>query len=156
MAGMIFSANSFCFTCKSPVIIPDSKFLSWSDFLDEQPAFLSVEPGKEAEEGQRWKAGRGGDGGLGEAGDPLDGRSSPRKLKARSRIGSQCVPTPNGKWTQVRLSEEAIKQLIQVIPNLPGDAIAQLPGEAAGSPTINSGRGPEQGRRGLDQHSGKA
>jgi hypothetical protein len=37
----------------------------------------------------------------------------------------QCVPTPNGKWTEVRLSDEAVKQLIQVIPNLPGpDAVA--------------------------------
>jgi len=49
---MLFSANSFCFNLQKSVIIPDSKFLTWSDFLDEQPAFISLEPGKEAQEAQ--------------------------------------------------------------------------------------------------------
>ena len=37
------------------------------------------------------------------------------------------MPTPNGKWTQVLLSDEAVKQLIQVIPNLPGGDAPNYP-----------------------------
>jgi len=45
----LFSANSFCFDLKKSVIIPDSKFLGWPDFMDEEPSSLSIEPGEEAE-----------------------------------------------------------------------------------------------------------
>ena len=63
----LFSANSFCFDLKKPVVIPDSKFLEWPDLLDEEPASLSVEPGEEAEPAKNGKpakeatAGVGGD-----------------------------------------------------------------------------------------------
>ena len=115
----LFSANSFCFTLEKSIIIPDSKFLDWSDFLDEQPACLSVEPGQEAQEakdGQPAKEGAPGHVKL----------ESPRWSFVTKEIDGtfpnwrQCVPTTNSKWTQVVLSEEAVKQLIQVIPNLPG------------------------------------
>jgi len=123
---MIFSANSFCFTLQKSVIIPDSKFLSWSDFLEEQPAFLSFEPGKEAEKAKDGKP----------AVEATAGRvklESPRwSLVTREIEGTfpnwhQCVPIPNGKWTQVLLSDEAVKQLIQVIPNLPGGDAPNYP-----------------------------
>ena len=42
---MLFSANSFSFDLKKSVVIPDSPFLEWMGFLDEEPASLSVEPG---------------------------------------------------------------------------------------------------------------
>ncbi len=115
----LFSANSFCFNLQKSVIIPDSKFLDWSDFLDEQPAFLSVEPGKErvpAKKGQP-------------AQEALAGwvkLESPRwTFVAREIDGEypnwrECVPTPNSTWTKVMLSEEAIAQLLLVIPKLPG------------------------------------
>src|SRR5258706_5508701 len=54
----LFSANSFCFDLKEPVIIPNSKFLNWTDLMDEEPCTLSVEPGKEeqkAKNGQPFK-----------------------------------------------------------------------------------------------------
>ena len=116
---MIFSANSFCFNLKKSVIIPDSKFLAWSDFLDEQPAFLSVEPGLEAQKAKDGKPAV-------EATAGWVKLESPRWSFVTKEIEGafpnwhQCVPTPNSKWTVVRLSEEAVKQLIQVIPNLPG------------------------------------
>lgn len=115
----LFSANSFCFTLEKSVIIPDSKFLDWSDFLDEQPASLSVEPGEEAQEAK--------DGQPAKEGTPGHVKlESPRWTFVTKEIDGkfpnwrQCVPTTNSKWTQVILSEEAVKQLIQVIPNLPG------------------------------------
>lgn len=115
----LFSANSFCFTLEKSVIIPDSKFLDWSDFLDEQPASLSVEPGQEAQEAK--------DGQPAKEGTPGHVKlESPRWTFVTKEIDGkfpnwrQCVPTTNSKWTQVVLSDEAVKQLIQVIPNLPG------------------------------------
>jgi hypothetical protein len=47
----LFSANSFCFDLKKSVVIPDSKFLEWPDFMDEERSSLSMEPGEEAEQG---------------------------------------------------------------------------------------------------------
>jgi DNA polymerase III sliding clamp (beta) subunit (PCNA family) len=115
----LFSANSFCFTLEKSVIIPDSKFLDWSDFLDEQPTHLSVQPGEEAQEAK--------DGQPAKEGKPAYVKlESPRWSFVTKEIDGtfpnwrQCVPTTNSKWTQVVLSEEAVKQLIQVIPNLPG------------------------------------
>jgi hypothetical protein len=78
-----------------------------------------VEPGEEAHEakdGQPAKEGRPGYVKL----------ESPRwsflikEVHGKFPNWRQCVPSPTTKWTQAILSEEAIKQLIQVIPNLPG------------------------------------
>lgn len=115
----LFSANSFCFNLEKSIIIPESKFLTWSDFLDEQPAYLSVEPGEEAQEAKDGQPAK-------EATPGYVKLESPRwSFVAKAIDGTfpnwrQCVPAPTSKWTQVVLSEEAIKQLIQVIPNLPG------------------------------------
>ena len=46
----LYSANSFCFDLKKSVIIPDSKFIEWGDFIDDDLVLLSVEPGEEAQE----------------------------------------------------------------------------------------------------------
>jgi len=115
----LFSANSFCFDLPKSVIIPDSKFLTWSDFLDDQPAYLSVEPGQEAHQAKDGKPAV-------EATPGWVKLESPRWTFITKEIDGQfpnwrqCVPSPTSKWTQVQLSEEALKQLIQVIPNLPG------------------------------------
>ena len=37
-------SNSFSFALQQSVVIPNSRFLSWSDFMDDEPCFLSVEP----------------------------------------------------------------------------------------------------------------
>jgi len=43
-----------------------------------------------------------------------------REIEGQFPNWKQVIPATNGDWTQVLLSEEAVKQLIQVIPNLPG------------------------------------
>src|SRR5271166_1626319 len=42
----LYSANSFTFPMKEAVIVPDSKFINGSGLLDNEPCFLSVQPGK--------------------------------------------------------------------------------------------------------------
>jgi DNA polymerase III sliding clamp (beta) subunit (PCNA family) len=116
---MLFSANSFCFALQKSVIIPDSKFLTWSDFLDEQPAFLSVEPGKEAQEAKDGKPAQEAEAGWVKLESPR-WTFVTREIEGPYPNWKQCVPTPSGKWTQVMLSEEAIAQMLLVIPNLPG------------------------------------
>jgi DNA polymerase III sliding clamp (beta) subunit (PCNA family) len=116
---MLFSANSFCFDLKKSVVIPDSPFLEWTGFLDEEPGLLSVEPGQEAEPAKE--------------GQPAqEARPSYVKLEAgpwtfiteeisgKFPDWKQAVPRPNGNWTRVDLSVQAMKQLVLVIPNLPG------------------------------------
>jgi DNA polymerase III sliding clamp (beta) subunit (PCNA family) len=116
---MVFSANSFCFNLQKSVIIPDSKFLAWSDSLDEQPALLSVEAGLEAQKAKDGKPAV-------EAMAAWVKLESPRWSFVTKEIEGafpnwhQCVPVTSSKWTVAPLSEEAVKQLIQVIPNLPG------------------------------------
>lgn len=116
---MLFSANSFCFNLTKSVIIPDSKFLTWSDFLDDQPAFISVEPGKEAEKAKDGKPAIEAEAGWIKLESPRWSFVT-REIDGKFPDWKNCVPQADGKWTQVLLSEEAVKQLIQVIPNLPG------------------------------------
>lgn len=115
----LFSANSFCFALEKSVVIPDSKFLTWSDFLDEDPCFLSVEPGQEAKPAKDNQP----------AQEPVPGwvrlESSrwsflTREIDGKFPNWKQCVPHMQGKQTEVTLSEDAIKQVLQVLPNLPG------------------------------------
>jgi DNA polymerase III sliding clamp (beta) subunit (PCNA family) len=116
---MLFSANSFCFNLEKSVIIPDSKFLNWSDFLNDQPAFISVEPGKEAEKAKDGKPAVEAEAGWIKLESPR-WTFVTREIEGQFPNWKQCVPESNSKWTQVVLSEDAAKQLIQVIPNLPG------------------------------------
>jgi len=116
---MLFSANSFCFNLTKSVIIPDSKFLTWSDFLDDQPAFISVEPGKEAVEAKNGQPAKEGEPGWIKLESPRWILVT-REIQGQFPNWKQCVPQSDGKWTQVVLSDDAVKQLIQVIPNLPG------------------------------------
>jgi hypothetical protein len=116
---MLFSANSFCFSLLKSVTIPDSKFLSWSDFLDEQPAFLSVEPGREAKPAKGNQPAQEAEAGWVKLESPRWSFIT-REVEGQYPNWKQCVPTPTSKWTQVILSEEAVAQMLLVIPNLPG------------------------------------
>ena len=116
----LFSANSFCFDLMKSVVIPDSKFLEWPDFIDEEPSSLSVEPGEEEEPAKNGKPAK---------------ESKPAWIKVESGRWTyltkeidgkfpnwkQVLPETNGKWTRIHLSEAAIKQLLLVTPSLPGD-----------------------------------
>ena len=108
-ARMLFSANSFTFPLTKSIIIPDSKFLCGGDLLDQEPCFMSVQPGKGRNakthiclKSSRWQF----------ITKDIDGEYPNWK---------QAIPTPTGKWTVVKLNPPAISQLLQVIPRLPGN-----------------------------------
>ena len=112
---VLFAANSFSFPLTKPVIIPGSKFLGWSDFLEGEQGRLSVEPG--AEEGSagwvrletdRWSY-------------------VTREIAGVYPDWKQCVPGKSGKWTQINLGDEVVAQLLLVIPNLPGGTMVNRP-----------------------------
>jgi DNA polymerase III sliding clamp (beta) subunit (PCNA family) len=105
----LFSANSFTFPLKKSVIIPDSKFLAEGDFLEAEPCYLSVQPGKGKHStsqvclhNTRWQF-------------------ITREIDGKYPNWKQVVPITNGRWTQVKLNPPAVSQLLQVIPRLPGD-----------------------------------
>jgi hypothetical protein len=88
--------------------------------MDEEPCNLSVEPGKEeqkAKNGQPFKAAEPG----------WVKFESPRwtfitkEIQGQYPNWRQVIPTTDSKWTKVFLSSEAIEQMLQVIPRLPGD-----------------------------------
>ena len=116
----LFSANSFCFDLKKSVIIPDSRLLEWPDLLDEEPASLSVEPGEEAQPAKDGKPAQEGTAGWVKL---ESGRWTfiTKEIFGEFPNWKQVVPITDGRWTRVTLSDEAIKQLLLVTPNLPGD-----------------------------------
>ena len=116
---LLFSANSFCFTLPKSVIIPDSKFLSWSDFLDEQPAYLSVEPGQVEQKAKADQPAKAAMPGWVKLESPR-WTFVTREIEGSFPNWKQVLPAADGQWTEVMLSDETIKQLIQIIPNLPG------------------------------------
>lgn len=115
----LFSANSFCFDLKKSVVIPDSKFLEWPDLLDEEPASLSVEPGEEPPPAKDGKPAQEGTAGWVKL---ESGRWTfiTKEILGEFPNWKQVVPIMDGRCTRVNLSDEAIKQLVLVTPNLPG------------------------------------
>jgi DNA polymerase III sliding clamp (beta) subunit (PCNA family) len=115
----LFSANSFCFDLKKSVVIPDSKFLEWPDLLDEEPASLSVEPGEEAQPAKDGKPAQEGTAGWVKL---ESGRWTfiTKEIYGEFPNWKQVLPETGSNWTRVNLSDEAIKQLLLVTPNLPG------------------------------------
>ena len=104
----LFSANSFSFALQKSVVIPNSRFLSWSDFMEDEPCFLSVEPPKEKEtpgwiriETNRWSF-------------------ITRQVEGEFPKWKQVLPEINSKWARVEFSPEAVSQMLLVTPNLPG------------------------------------
>ena len=116
----LFSANSLCFDLKQSIVIPDSNFLEWTDFLDQEPSSLSLEPGVEAEPARN--------------GTPAK-ESTPgwvklesgqwtfitREIQGEFPNWKQVMPITDGKWTRVTLNEQALKQLLLITPSLPGE-----------------------------------
>jgi DNA polymerase III sliding clamp (beta) subunit (PCNA family) len=106
---MLYSANSFCFDLKKPVIIPDSKFLAWTDLLDEEGCGLGTgRLGKQSTvewvklESSRWSF-------------------ITKQIDGNFPNWKQVIPKSNVKAVKIILTEVAIKQLLSVIPKLPGD-----------------------------------
>ena len=116
----LFSANSFCFDLQKSVVIPDSKFLQWPNLMDEELVSLSVEPAKDeqpAKDGQPYKAAEPGWIKL------ESGRWTfiTKEIAGQFPNWKQVIPVTNGKWTRTVLSDESMKQMLLVVPSLPGD-----------------------------------
>jgi DNA polymerase III sliding clamp (beta) subunit (PCNA family) len=116
----LFSANSFCFDLKKSVIIPDSKFLEWPDLMGDEPASLSVEPGEEAQPAKDGKPAKEATAGWAKL---ESGRWTfiIKEIFGEFPNWKQVLPETSGEWTRVNLSDEIIKQLVLVTPDLPGD-----------------------------------
>jgi len=105
---ILFAANSFSFGFKQSVIIPNSKFLAWNGFLTEGGCQLAVQQ------------------------DPKDKESGWVQLRtprwtytARQIVGNypnwkQAVPAITARGTTLKLSSDAVKQILEVAPQLPG------------------------------------
>jgi len=103
----LFAANSFALDLQKSVIIPDSKFLNWTDLMDEG-CKLTVEPppkktGKSVIQfkSDRWTF-------------------MTREVDTQFPNWKQCVPAMASPKTVIRLPVQAVKQLLEVIPHLPG------------------------------------
>ena len=96
----LFSANSFCFDLKKPVVIPDSKFLEWPDFMDEEPSSLSMEPGEEAEPAKLGKPAKEGTAGWVKL---ESGRWTfiTKEIYGEFPNWKQAMPVPGSNWTLV-------------------------------------------------------
>jgi DNA polymerase III sliding clamp (beta) subunit (PCNA family) len=117
----LFSANSFCFDLKKSVVIPDSKLLEWPALLDEQEAAsLAVEPGEEAQPAKNGKPAKEGKPSLIKL---QSGRWTfvTKEVEGKFPNWKQVNPEINSNWTRVRLSDEALKQMLLITPTLPGD-----------------------------------
>lgn len=105
---ILFAANSFGFDLKQSVIIPASKFLAWNGFLTEEGGQLAVQN------------------------DPKDKQLGWVQLRtprwtytARQIAGDypnwkQAVPVLTANGTTLKLSPEAVTQILGVAPQMPG------------------------------------
>ena len=116
----LFSANSFCFDLKKSVVIPDSKFLEWPDFMDGEPSSLSMEPGEEAEQAKNGKPAKESTPGWVKL-ESGQWTFITKEIQGEFPNWKQVIPITDGKWTRITLNEQALKQLLLVTPNLPGD-----------------------------------
>jgi DNA polymerase III sliding clamp (beta) subunit (PCNA family) len=105
---ILFAANSFSFDLKQSVIIPNSKFLLWNGFDTEAGCqFVVQNDPKDKELGwvqlqtPRWTY-------------------TTRKIAGDYPNWKQAVPTPSAQGTTLKLSAEAVTQILEVAPQLPG------------------------------------
>jgi len=105
---ILFAANSFTFDLKQSVIIPNSKFLLWNGFVTEDGCQMTVQNDpKDQQLGwvqlqtPRWTY-------------------TARKITGDYPNWKQAVPTPSAQGTMLKLSPEAVTQVFEVAPQLPG------------------------------------
>jgi DNA polymerase III sliding clamp (beta) subunit (PCNA family) len=123
---VLFCTNSFRAVPLRSVVIPDSKFLEWTDLMDEPQCSLSVEPGQAeqpAKDGQPYQPAEPG----------WVKFESPRwtfltqEIQGQFPDWRQVLPDTSSLGTLINLSEEALKQMLQIIPRLPGDDSPDYP-----------------------------
>jgi DNA polymerase III sliding clamp (beta) subunit (PCNA family) len=104
----LYSANSFAFDLKKSVIVPDSKFLDWTDLMDEGCKLAVEPPANKSSQGfiqlksDRWTF-------------------ITREVDGIFPNWKQCVPPMTTPKTVIRLPSQAVKQMLEVIPYLPGN-----------------------------------
>lgn len=116
----LFSSNSFNLDLKSSLIVPNRRFLNWDGAWEGDQCRLSYQPGKENPKTKAKEAGW------------VQLKTDrwtfiTKEIEGNYPRWKQVVPRPDAKWTSVELSEAAIKQMIQVIPKLPGDYSPNYP-----------------------------
>ena len=105
---MLFAANSFAFDLPRSILIPDSKFLNWTELMAAGCKLAVEPPPKGATQGfirlasDRWTF-------------------ITREPEARFPNWKQCVPAMAKPATVIQLSAPAVKQLLEVLPQLPGN-----------------------------------
>jgi len=105
---ILFSANSFAFNLPQSVIIPDSKFLNWTDLMDDG-CKLAVEPSAK-KESKGWIR-----------------LSSPhwtfitRPIEGPFPNWKRYLPIMASPKTVIKLPSQAVKQLQEVLSHLPGN-----------------------------------
>ena len=106
---MMYAANSFCFDLKQSVTIPSLKFIGWNGFLSEGECTLAVQT--DPKQQSTW----------------LQLQSGPWTLTARQAEGvypnwrHALNKVATTKGTTLKLSPEAIEQMLKVLPQLPGE-----------------------------------
>jgi hypothetical protein len=104
----LFSANSFIFDLQKSVIIPESKFLDWTDLMDEGCKLAVEPPTKGSSQGyirlasDRWTF-------------------ITREIDGQYPNWKQVVPVMASPKTVIKLPSQAVKQLLEVLPHLPGN-----------------------------------
>jgi len=104
----LYSANSFAFDLQKSVIIPESKFLDWTDLMDEGCKLAVEPPTKGSSHGyirlasDRWTY-------------------ITREIDGQFPNWKQAVPAMASPRTVIKLPSQAVKQLQEVLPHLPGN-----------------------------------
>ena len=103
----LYSANTFHFNFKEDVVLPNCRFITGSELLDNECS-LAIQPGKKPEDAKhiclkndRWQF-------------------ITREIEGKFPNWKQIMPVVNGDWTKVHLLPTTVDQLLKVIPNLPG------------------------------------
>ena len=113
----LFSANSFHFDLKESLLIPARKFLGWSGFWEPELCWLSQEPGIESGKNQK----------PGYVQFKTDQWTFiTRQIEGNYPNWKQIIPTGSAK-TILKLSQAAVEEMLNVIPQLPGKAEMNSP-----------------------------
>ena len=105
---ILFSANSFTFGLKKSVIVPNHKFLQSTEMMDAGCVVAVEPPAKKEETGwikfnnQNWTY-------------------IIREIHGPFPNWQQCVPLMESPKTILKLGPAAIKQILEVLPHLPGN-----------------------------------
>jgi len=123
---MLFCANSFRVDLTQSVIIPDSKFLEWTDLLEQTPCSVSVKPGQAAQPAKADQPERPAEPGWVKFESPC-WTFLTQEIQGKFPAWRQVLPEISSLGTLIHLSGEANKQMLQIIPRLPGDDSPNYP-----------------------------